>query len=414
MNNATLCALVFSSATLFAKAQAINETVSLGASYANETWYQLSSGTETSAAKSEWDLAFAADGFSSAIRINGATGTQLWSYQNGTNADWSSVDTAGLSTWTPLYNSSEDWNIGAFDQNVNTTNPMDFGWGVYNVTTHFVTGDSLFIIQLSNGDFKKLDIINLANGAYNFRYSNLDNSDEVTRAFTKSDYTGKLFGYYSIIDDAFLDREPALDSWDLVFKQYIDFVPTPYGVTGILSNPNWVVAEANGVSDPSTYVDFGSQTFEDVINVIGYDWKTFNMSTFVYDISDDVVFFMQNEGGDIWKIIPTGFGGSTTGDVDFTKEQLTFAGIAKNGDNQLVEIYPNPASDRITITFDSKASTTQVIVRNTNGQTVVTEEFSSSSGLTQKQLDIASLNKGLYFVEIVQNGLSTTKSIIKQ
>lgn len=394
-----------------ANSQVINETVSLGASYVNEVWYTLSDGTETAAPKAEWDLAFSVDGFSSSIRVNNGNGVELYAYPNGTNADWNSVDASDIANWEPLYNSYTDWEIGAFDVNLNPNIQFDYGWGVYNMSTHFVTGDSLFVIKLADGSLKKLDIINLANGSFNFRYGNLDNSEEVTTAFVKSDYAGKMFGYYSIVTDEFIDREPA--EWDLLFKKYIGYVPTPYAVTGILAHPNWTIAEATGIADPATYTDFQSETFGTDANTIGDDWKTFNMTSFQYDIAADRVYFMQNEGGDIWKIIPTGFGGSATGDVEFSKEQLTFAGLTEEN-QQFVSIYPNPATDNLTISFDSKSATTTISVKNSIGQIVATETFNSATGLTQKQLNISHLDNGVYFIEINQNNSTTSKSVIKQ
>lgn len=406
-----LASIIGFSASSFS--QSTLDTVSLGAGYANEAWYELSTGTTTHAPRTEWDIAFSSDGFSSSIHFNNAIG-KIWAYPNGSNAAWSSVDTAGITTWPELYNSPTSWESGAFDQNYNPNIDFDYGWGVYNMTTHFVTGDSLFVVKLANGTYKKLDIINLANGSFNFRYSNLDNSNEETRAFVKSNYSTKLFGYYSIQNDEFLDREPLKANWDLMFKQYYDYIPYTYFVSGILVSPNWTVAGATGIIDPSTYTNYSAATFGEEINTIGSQWKTFNMGTFSYDIADDIVFFLQNDAGDIWKVIPTGFGGSANGNFIFTKEQLAFAGLNSADQEQFVNVYPNPATDKLVVTFDSKSSETSVQIINTFGQVVLTESFASSQGLTQKELNINELNSGIYFLTIQQNGATTTKRIVKQ
>lgn len=414
MNKFTiLCALIVGN-SIHTTAQSILDSVSIQNWYSNETWYQLADGTETTAPKNEWDIAFSTDGFSSTIHFNHSNGAKIWSYQNGTNTDWSTIDTTGITNWNQVYNSPTSWEIGAFDQNVNVSSQFDYGWGVYNMSTHFVTGDSLYIVQLASGDYKKLDIINLANGSFNFRFSNLDNSNEETKVFTKADYSTKLFGYYSIENDVFINREPALDSWDLVFKQYIDFVPTPYLVTGIICSPNWTVAKESGIANPSTFVDYSSSTFNEEINTIGYDWKSFNMSTYEYDIVDDVVYFLQNTSGDVWKIIPTGFGGSTTGKFYFSKEKLATAGIENQDKSAFLSIYPNPVSEQFVVTFDSKSTTSELAIYNSLGQLIISESFQSENGLTQKTIFTNELNTGVYFVILVQNGNSLTQKIIKK
>ena len=44
-----------------------------------------------------------------------------------------------------MYNSEISWYDGAFENN--SLGPPDYGWGVYNMINHNVTGDSLYIIK---------------------------------------------------------------------------------------------------------------------------------------------------------------------------------------------------------------------------------------------------------------------------
>ncbi len=41
------------------------------------------------------------------------------------------IDTSGLSTWPVLYNSTDEWEEGAF--NTHSYGSFDYGWGVYNI-----------------------------------------------------------------------------------------------------------------------------------------------------------------------------------------------------------------------------------------------------------------------------------------
>ena len=83
----------------------------------------------------------------------------------------------------------------------------------------------MHIIKLSNGDYKKLQMIKLSSGVYDFKYANIDGSNEVITNVSKSNYTSKNFGYYSLTNETELDREPDSDSWHILFTKYVSGTP---------------------------------------------------------------------------------------------------------------------------------------------------------------------------------------------
>ena len=174
----------------------VYDSVFLQSGYTNQSYYNLNSGEVANVDNENWDLAFSLSAYGSSIRINGKTGTELYVYPNGDTSSWSSVDISGIASWTKLYDSDTSWSLGAFDASANPGNPLDLGWGVYNTVTHHILGDSLHVIKLSNGDYKKLQVMKLAGGTYEFRYANIDGSNEVNTSVSKSSFTNKNFGYY--------------------------------------------------------------------------------------------------------------------------------------------------------------------------------------------------------------------------
>lgn len=66
-----------------------------------------------------------------------------------------------------------------------------------------------------------------------------------------------------------------------------------------------------------------------------------------------------------------------------------------NGDN-LINIYPNPASETITISLPENASTTDCILVDNAGKEV--KRFTISGG--ENQVDISELESGIYFIQI--------------
>jgi hypothetical protein len=387
------------------------DTVSTGAGYANQVWYSLANDNQGSAPKTNWDIAFDVSPFGAAVLANTITGTTVWAYTAGDTADWATLDTAGLTTWPKHYNSDTSWALGAFNQGASSS--FDMGWGMYSSITHYVTGDSLYVIKLANNTYRKLWIVQLANNTYQFRYATLDNSSDQTVSILKTNYTGKNFTYYSIQNNSALDREPLSADWDLLFSQYTAFIPTPYTVTGVISNIGVTVAEAIPVNVNT--VQWANYNFVTPINEIGYDWKVLNMSTFTFDITDSLVYFVKVQNGDIWKVIFTGFGGSANGNYIFTKELISLTGTIEQEQALFMELYPNPANTAATLTFATKANEETIItVTDLTGKTCYQSNQNGNAGLQQVTFDTQNWNAGMYIVTLQSAGKVQSKKLIVQ
>lgn len=395
-------------------AQAYTDTVSIGAGYANQVWYSLENGTAGSAPKSEWDLAFEANGFSTAIRLNGVIGNALWQYPNGDTADWENIDTSGINTWPQLYDSDTSWALGAFNVNADPQNSFDLGWGIYNLNTHHVTGDSIYIFKTASGDFKKLWIVSLANGVYTFRLADLDGNNALERTLNKGDFPDKGFAYYSITNDVTLDREPIAQNWDLLFTQYAALIPGfgGYPSTGILQNAGVSAAKVYPVNDPETYTDHGSATFETRINTIGYGWKSFDFTTNDWLIADSTVYFVKVHNGDIWKLVMQDFGGSANGDYVFSKELVDQGtGVGSLAEGASFFLYPTPATAQVTVVYDAQKAGARLDVYTMNGVLVKTSTL-NGDGFAGYTLDISDLEAGIYLVTLRGQNTTVTQKLI--
>jgi len=400
----------------------VTTTVSVGAGYANQKWYSFENGEMATQPKDNWDLAFEITGYSSAIFANTQKSNfTLYRAPFDIN-DYGILDTAGISSWPQLHNNDTSWTVGAFNRGADPTNAFDLGWGVYDMNTHFVMGDSCFVVKASATSYKKLKIVSLANGIYTFEYADINGANSFTQTITKASYAGKNFVYFSFATNALIDREPVSTSWDLTFVKYIAFVPpsaTPYGVTGVLQNKGVTVAQADNVSSPSTYTNFSAHPFKAAINEIGYDWKEINMSTFAWDIKMDTVYFVQDKPGNIWKLRFIKFGGSTTGDFVFTKEKLqaTTVSVAENGAViSRVVLYPNPSDGSATqlIFSNEKAMPVSISVTDVNGRLISATSLETAAGLTKLELPTKNLQAGVYFVRLSTANYSSTQKLIIQ
>ena len=387
-------------------------TVTTGPTNATQSFYSLHNGVQGTATLASWDLAFEIAGFTSSILVNTAKGLTAFETPAAIS-EWASVNAPDEGNWIPLNNSDSHWSAGALTNGNNLSEPDGFnvGWGTYNMVTHTIAGTKIYVIGLGDGAYRKLRINALASGTFSFTHADLDGSNEVTSTLQKSNFTGKNFGYFSFATGV-LDVEPPSDSWDLVFTKYVGFVPTPYPVAGVLQNKNVTALQVDGV-DPAIAQWWGEE-FRLDINIIGSDWKTFNMTTFQYEYAQDRTYFVQDRSGNVWKLIFTGYGGSATGDMTFTQELMSSVGVDEEttAENALV-IFPNPVSQgSAQLVLNTSAPSVSISILDLSGKLVRTIQRAGVQGLGSHVLDLNGLNAGMYLVRVQGEGLDASTRLV--
>jgi hypothetical protein len=393
-----------------------NETVTINPGYTHQAFYSMANGTVATPVNTDWDLAFQISGFEASILINSKNNVRL--FDAGREAsEWSQItplDTIGyLNAAHELFNSDTTWRRGAFNQTNNPADPFDLGWGNYDFATHVVTGDSLYFLRLANGQVKKFQVISLANGTYNFRFADTDGSNEVTASLSKSAFQGKMFGYYSIVNQTTLDREPFKNDFDLVFTQYLAISPFTYKVTGVLAGDSVPAIKVYPVDVNAATTN--GQNYSYRINTIGYDWKTFDLNTNQWIIQDSLVYFLKDRSGNFWKLWFTGFGGAANGEFYFVKQPVIPLAISENQALEVLSVFPNPVDDVFTIVAHGQSENKlNLIITDTAGRSVYEMEISLRPGMNLYTVPSENLKAGLYFVHLQSEGISAVSKIIKQ
>tara|TARA_B100000902_G_scaffold22218_1_gene26790 strand:- start:34912 stop:36168 length:1257 start_codon:yes stop_codon:yes gene_type:complete len=393
------------------------QQVSLNPGYTNQSFYSMQNGEVLNIKNDDWDIAFSTDAFSSTIRINDGKGVELYTYHLGDTSSWNSINTNTQNILiNPMNNSDTSWEIGAFDQN--QISGFDYGWGVYNLQTHFIVGDSLYVIKTINGNYKKLWLEKKAGGTYHFKYANLDGSNQVNQTLPASTYNTKRFVYYSIDQDLIMDREPALSSWDITFTKYITDYPfqgsfMPYSVTGVLSNAGIKIAEADNITNPISYTNYSGHNFESEINTIGYDWKSYSGGGYIID--PDRCFFIEDYNQNIWRLVFTDFTGSLTGDIEFNSELISSSGtnIQNIESISTFTTYPNPAivGQDITLIYEVESNDAIIRIHDISGKQVYCSNL-SNRGLMTHVIPTNILNQGVYIISINIDSDIITKRIV--
>lgn len=406
MKKQLLSILVAGLATTSVSAQ-VADSVIMGAGYANQIWYSLENDEQGTAPKDNWDIAFDVVGLTASIHINTHGSAQIWIYNKGNKSVFgTALDTNGLSQRASRYNSPYAWEKGALGRYGNPANQFDLDWGVYDMNTHYVNGDSVYIIKLVNGDYKQLYIEQLKSGTFYFKYADIDGSNAVSEQVAKSTFADKSLGYYSIVNKATVNREPNKDKWDLVFMQYADVVAgMDYPVTGALTNRGVRVAQVDRQANAGTYSAWQAHSFDSVINTIGYDWKS-HLGAGVYKTKDSTVYFVavpKANGNDIWRLYFTGFA-SSNGKSAFTKQKLQAASVKDvAGNTTTIALYPNPSNGgnvEVAYSTDGSNNAVMLTVTDLSGKTVVAQQLNNNAGLHTFTIPANTLRSGMYIVSV--------------
>lgn len=395
---------------------------SAGASYANSQYYNLTTDARTDVAHSTWDIAFSVIGTTdAAILINEAasfsgTAPKVYHIPNKNFSD--NILAADLGD--ELKNTESTWTEGAFNTIKVASNWADYGWGTYNLTNHKVEGTALYAIELGNGTYKKLFVDQLAGGVYSFRYADFDGNNLQQKTIDKSAYPNQTLAYFSFTTNNVVAVEPTT-GWDWVFTRYETILyssgaPTPYTVTGILTNNGVEAVLADGIN-PSTVDHANYRTTTDSLTIIGHDWKSYDFSN-GWGVDADRVYFVKTADSTLYKIQFVDFQGSSTGQGTFVKTYVgqwtSIDNIQKNSPLEQFQVYPNPTSDYLNLTFslESAQEDMQVQLRDVLGRLLFETTMNAASGLNAVELNVSSFEAGNYILTLQSDQVLKSQSII--
>ncbi|MDB5281321.1 MAG: hypothetical protein JWO06_396 [Bacteroidota bacterium] len=396
-----------------------NDSVITGPGYNQLIFYNITTGTKTISSNTDWHLAVSVRPTQypqhplggTTIRCNEANGVNVYVAPNANAASFTNLDTTNWRSWTKLHDSDTALDMGALNSNRSSTNIFDFGWGKYNGTTHNVVGDSIYLIELPNGEIKKFLVVALVfDTAFDIQYANIDNSSLQNVHIGKAAYQGKEFVYLNLSDNIVHDKEPLATDWNLQFLQYMasDAVQGTYQAkTGVLINGGTTVAPAASIGVNSN--DFQTYTFGSRLNIIGWNWQTYDSTTATYGVKDSLAYFVLPDSNH-YKIVFTGFGGPTTGVISFYAASTSVipSGITEATNDMSLTTFPNPASSSLNILLNGASSAT-IKVFDISGKIVATKE--TSDQLTQ--LNTSAFADGVYLLSVTNKGNTYFSKFVK-
>ena len=413
----------------------LNDSVSMGPGYSSDVYYNVGTGTVASAPNNNWTLAFQMipqSGPSSNVaifanQVGGNVDVYSLHYSASSKfASLSAADTVGR-TGRPLYNSDTSWATGALNRMNNPADLFDFSWGVYNQSTHNVVGDSLYLLKTPTAAYKLWvqEYKSYPNDSirYTFRIASFDGSGDTTlNIYRKDGFTNAIFGYYDAASRKVLSHEPGRDSWDLLFTRYKELVSQGpitayYPVTGVLQNVGVRVAEVHSANrDTESYV---GKNYNQEINTIGSDWKSFAGQTGPWTVDSQVTYFVRSDANKAYyQLSFTNFVGASSGKSYFKKRQVgstvsVGAALSTAGPTAFI-LVPNPArNSNVEMMVDARrAESAKLLITDAMGRTITANTVSLQAGVNGLRLNSAQLATGTYFVTLAGADWKQTQQLL--
>ena len=292
------------------RGQVKTDTVAMTDNYKYQIYFDLASGKAVSTnLKTESDIGFGCSSGDWRIILN--------------TADFVKVADLGVIPFgQPHDTTGLQWK---FDKSDGNPDSLAFGRWFTISKGDTVSANHVYVVIRGldpNGNslgFLQIVFDSLKHGTYYFRFAGLDGLGVHSGAVAKDSSVN--FVWYSFSSGgAVKNLEPPKNSYDLVFTQYSTLLFTsqgaayPYIVTGVLLNRSGIV---EAVKD--SILDFNTITLSNVnsipllsaLDVIGYDWKSFNFTSGSYTVRTGIFYLIRDKSGFLYKLRFIGFYNNT-------------------------------------------------------------------------------------------------------
>ena len=240
--------------------------------------------------KTDWDICFnnGSDGFH--IMLNSSTFSKITLLQNENFENVTSIDDSTIWKWDNPNGLLESTAVGDY-RNTNNIYILDRGYDISNVFQ----------------GYKKFIVDSVTTTHYIITYANLNNSETITKKIMKNSNTNNI--RYSFNTNSICNNQPNKENWDLLFTQYTHLFPndtnTPaYLVTGVLINPfqTKVAIDTMQNFNDINYDMIGQYSFSSHQDIIGYNWKDYDLENQVYSINTNLNYIIKSSENRYFKL----------------------------------------------------------------------------------------------------------------
>lgn len=264
------------------------QSVDMGGDYRWQFFYDLETDQVVgNNLKTEWDLGFeaTADGFH--VVLN--TAKAMYAWPTG-ETDFSAVtDTVG-------FGAGRRWDVPS--GNLDST-----AVGDWRGTPQVYLIDRGYNEVGAPQGFRKVVFQSVDATHFMVRLAALDGAGDVQLEIPKDSAYNLVFLSFAE-GGKLVDIEPPKDDWDLLFTQYLEILPEPYLVTGVLLNRHRTTAALDSsIAFEDIDYDYAESTPKSAaLNTIGYAWKYYHFTSATYHVLPHMNYVIADSRGLLYKL----------------------------------------------------------------------------------------------------------------
>lgn len=278
--------------TTFSEEPVYQAVAKMGSDYQDQVYFSL----ETAASidthlKTDWDLSLSTENDAWQIRLNSSRLMKLW--KSPYTAIYEIINTEEIE--------ADDW---LYDTPDGTLQGNAFGdWR--NSNEIYVIDMGVSNIDGSSYGFYKCKLISVGETNYTIDLAEIAATSWTRVEIPKLKTQAEVL--FSITNREVISR-PDAGQYELFFTQYTHIFdeedgPLPYLVTGALIDNGVEVALVNDKDyDDINSNDIANYTFENRLDMIGYDWKNYDLDLGVFTIFPEKNYLVKNRFGNVYKL----------------------------------------------------------------------------------------------------------------
>lgn len=295
----------------FERGDAVVSQVVMGNFYGKQLYFSLSNkGIVSENLIVDWDLAFACSEDEYLVRLN--TSKFMSTFDLG-EVEYDQVTEGAVEQI-----SEDDWK---YDTPTGNNDSTAFGIWWESDNGHPISKKHVYIVDRGSTEkgkaigFSKFQIIDYSEDTYTVRFTNFKDGS-TGEIEIKKDPTVNYIQLSFEENGKVLKLEPNKDQWDFLFSKHTELLfatdpsnPTDidsvwYSVTSVLINPAGVQAGLihSNMFDSLDIGSLDSVEFSSNRNIIGHDWKWFNLEAGSYTVYDTNVYIIKNIDGFYFKL----------------------------------------------------------------------------------------------------------------
>lgn len=270
--------------------------VTLGDDYHEQVFFDLENGTIFDSSQvAIWDLAFEGRPEGSHIYMNGGSGIVVYNTHQTDMAAVTALPAITPSSWLmddpsgdTLLTGVGEWR----DASGNSKHEVYIVRAMMTATTYIYT---------------KVQMQSVSSTEYRLLYGALPQTSGYPEQIIPKDPT-RYFSYLKV-SGGLVYPDPPNAGWDIVFKHYRHIYYSlnnlPYYVSGVLINPDGNVSAAADSTtgyDNITVQTASTLSFTHAWDVIGFDWKTYNVSASQYATNPVKCYLIRTRHGQLYKL----------------------------------------------------------------------------------------------------------------